>query len=304
MKNLNQRLIYPAYVFITMGLYFILFPYCEDLKYQLLLMGALASLSFNTIFIHERLFPLHSEAAIGLKEKLHDGFQTTVVFPVVAISVAMGIRYLLNAPLKNFWPHHWNAIVQLVLILIIAEWFHYHYHRLSHRKKLLWKVHKIHHSPLSIYSLNSARFHLLDVVLNIAAYVFPVALFGISIEVQLAFMLINCVTGTLEHANFDFKAGVLNRFFNTGELHRWHHSKNARESQMNLGKVLSIWDQFYGTYYLPEEKTVKGFGLSKAEDIPVTFVGQLNYPFGIKISSWSLGRVSAVALIILAALAS
>lgn len=286
-----------------MGLFFILFPYCEELKYQLLLLGGLASLSFNTIFIHERLFPLHSEGAIGLKEKLHDGFQTAVVFPVVAIAVAQGVKYLFSAPLKNFWPHQWNAITQLVILLVVAEWFHYQYHRLSHRKKFLWKIHKIHHSPLAIYSLNSARFHLLDVILNIAAYVFPVALFGVSVEVQLAFVLINCVTGTLEHANFDFKAGSLNRLFNTGELHRFHHSRNARESQMNLGKVLSIWDQVYGTYYLPEEKTVKAFGLTKAEDIPVTFAGQLNYPFGFKGISWSLGRVSAIAFIVLATFA-
>ncbi len=282
MKTLNQRLIYPAYVTITMGLFFILFPYCEGLKYQLLLLGSLASLSFNAIFIHERLFPLHSEEAIGLKEKLHDGFQTTVVFPVVAIGVAMAVKYLIGAPLKSFWPHHWNAIIQLFILLLVAEWFHYQYHRLSHRKKFLWRIHKIHHAPTAIYSLNSARFHLLDVMLNIAAYVFPVALLGVSMEVQLAFMLINCVTGTLEHANFDFKAGILNRVFNTGELHRFHHSKNARESQMNLGKVLSIWDQVYGTYYLPKEKKVKAFGLSKAEDIPVTFMGQLNHPFVIR----------------------
>jgi sterol desaturase/sphingolipid hydroxylase (fatty acid hydroxylase superfamily) len=291
MKKIIPYLIYPAYVFLGMGLYFGLLPYCPDLKWQIILMASLSSLSFNTMFLHETLFP-YKKDLVSLKEKLNDGFQTLIVLPVVAIGISLTMRHLVGSPLEAFWPHSWPLPVQLGLILVIAEWFHYHYHRLTHRKKFLWKLHTIHHAPTSIHTLNSARFHLIDLALNILVYAFPLVLIGAKYELQLAFMLINSITGTLEHVNFSFKGGYLNRIFNTGELHRWHHSENRRESQKNMGKVLSLWDQVYGTYFLPEDREVKAFGLGRDLSSPETFLKQLKEPFKTKVIPATAGMIA------------
>ena len=103
-------------------------------------------------------------------------------------------------------------------------------------------------------------------------------LLGASEEAIVIAMTLSLVTGFLEHANIDFKAGVLNYVFNTAELHRWHHSVVMKESNSNYGKVLSFWDLCFGTFWFPGGKDVSEVGV-KGEAIPASFMKQLVYPF-------------------------
>jgi sterol desaturase/sphingolipid hydroxylase (fatty acid hydroxylase superfamily) len=48
----------------------------------------------------------------------------------------------------------------------------------------------------------------------------------------------------------------LNYIFITPEIHRWHHSAevpNGHKFSVNYGLDIILWDQIFGTYYLPIE---------------------------------------------------
>jgi sterol desaturase/sphingolipid hydroxylase (fatty acid hydroxylase superfamily) len=91
-----------------------------------------------------------------------------------------------------------------------------------------------------------------------------------------ALPVMNAVTGLLEHANVAFSAGPLNYFFNTAELHRWHHSTDPVLSSRNFGKTLSHWDWVFGTAHSNTREELKEVGV-KTENIPAGILDHVHF---------------------------
>lgn len=238
------------------------------------------------VHVSERLFPYRADWNRSRGDFASDLVFTNLLLPALAKAVELFLAWFfvsaagawLSEPLRSWWPHDWPVLVQAAAILVIAEFFFYWTHRWGHRVELLWRFHSIHHVVGRVYWNNSGRFHPVDLVLNWMFYFAPLFLFGVSPEVIAAFLTLNAVTGLLEHANIDFEAGFLNRFFNTAQLHRWHHSTVIGESSTNFGKVLSVWDQVFGTYLLPRDRDVERVGVD-TDPIPPEALKQMSYPF-------------------------
>ena len=67
------------------------------------------------------------------------------------------------------------------------------------------------------------------------------------------------VYGEFSHSGGDMKGGWLNYFFNTPEVHRWHHSAEFPDDRKfrygcNFGVGVSFWDIIFGTFYLPKDE--------------------------------------------------
>merc|ERR1739848_771745 len=58
-----------------------------------------------------------------------------------------------------FWP-------QLLLALLVSDFFAYWQHRMTHLSELLWPFHAVHHHALRLYSVNTIRFHLVDMLVR------------------------------------------------------------------------------------------------------------------------------------------
>ncbi|MFL5784484.1 MAG: sterol desaturase family protein [Bacteriovoracaceae bacterium] len=281
MKEFRLAVTYPAYVIVGMLIYFSVSPtLTEEMAFKSLLLSITFGL-WGIILIQEKLEPYRLDWQKSRGDIFSDALQSAVVFPLISECIYKSFNFILKRPLKTFWPHTYPAPVQLVMILVIAELAHYWYHRISHRKKWLWRFHTVHHGALRVYSLNSARFHVVDIFFNMLAYLAPLSLFGVSDEVFYAFLTVNGITGLLEHANIKFRAGFLNYVFNTAELHRWHHSEVSKESQSNFGKVLSIWDVIFSTHLYTNVKAVARVGIGKRKEVPPTFIAQTMYPFEV-----------------------
>lgn len=279
MNKLYLFAIYPAYVIVGMVVYFSI---SVNLTGEMQFKGLLLTMTFSiwgAILIQEKYNPYREEWKKSLGDTQSDFLQSAIVFPLISDIIYKCYNMALSQPLSFLWPHDWPAPLQLILILAIAEYAHYWYHRLSHRKRNLWRFHVVHHGVGRVYSVNSARFHVVDIFFNMLAYLAPLSLFGVSEEIFYSFLLMNSITGLLEHANIKFEAGPLNYVFNTAQLHRWHHSEISREAQTNFGKVLCIWDIIHGTHYLPEGREVGAVGIGKRRPVPPTFIAQTKYPF-------------------------
>jgi sterol desaturase/sphingolipid hydroxylase (fatty acid hydroxylase superfamily) len=201
--------------------------------------------------------------------------QATVA--AIAFAAAAWLSRRVGAPL---WPNHWPLLAQLALDLLVAEFGHYWFHRLSHENGLVWRVHAAHHSAPRLYWLNATRFHPIDLFALISCQTAPLIALGAGPPALLAYGLFTGAYGQLQHCNIAVRTGPLRFLFSTPELHRWHHSTDPREGNSNYGAVLSTWDLLFGTFFSPADRSFTGpVGLRDLPRFPRDYVGQLLSPF-------------------------
>ena len=200
---------------------------------------------------------------------------TDIIYVVIGVIFLEATLALLSlVPSYDIWFDNQLMVYQVAIACICGEFGSYWAHRSLHRDPYLWRFHSEHHSPSRVYSINAAREHPLGFMLIHGFWALPLLMMGID-EMALAYSYtLFLVIGTYQHANLDIRIGLLNRVFPMTEVHRWHHNKDSRESDCNHGLILSIWDQVFGTYKLPEEKgpvevgvEYKGFPMSLYKQI-------------------------------------
>jgi sterol desaturase/sphingolipid hydroxylase (fatty acid hydroxylase superfamily) len=177
------------------------------------------------------------------------------------------------------WPAGWPLVAQLVLALVVGEFFMYWAHRLGHEVELLWRFHAVHHSAPRLYFLNAVRFHPVDLAISNYAPFVPLVALGAGVEVLALFGLFTGVHGIFQHANLPLRLGPLNWFFSMAELHRWHHSRLLEESNTNYGQNLIVWDVVFGTRFLPKDRQPpEDIGIADMPAFPMDYLGQLVSP--------------------------
>jgi len=140
-----------------------------------------------------------------------------------------------------------------VIALLVFEFFQYWHHRLSHEMGgavggFLWRIHAAHHLPTQVYVLMHAVGHPLnDLISRHLLLAGVVLVLGASPEVVFAFGILTAINGTFSHLNVDIRAGGLNYFLVSTELHRHHHSADRSQSK-NYGATIPFWDQVFGTF--------------------------------------------------------
>lgn len=184
----------------------------------------------------------------------------------------------------RWWPHRLPGVVQVALMLIVADFLRYWLHRATHNSPALWRLHAIHHSPDRLYWLNVGRFHPLEEVLQSLVETLPFVILGVDPRVLAGYYVFYAVNGFFQHANCDVRLGALNWLIAGPELHRWHHAADLRDANHNFGNKLIIWDTLFGTRYLPADREVGELGNGEAS-FPRTFAGQVAAPFRRAVAS-------------------
>lgn len=184
----------------------------------------------------------------------------------------------LNLPFTQFWPHSWPIWAQTLLMILAVDFLRYWLHRAAHTNQYLWRLHSVHHSVEQLYWLNTSRFHPLEKLLQMLMDSLPFLLMGINEKVLALYYIAYATNGFLQHSNIQFRFGILNYLIGSADLHRWHHSKNPKESNANYGNNVIVWDLLFGTWYLPKERKVETLGLLE-QSYPKTFLGLLRAPF-------------------------
>ena len=84
---------------------------------------------------------------------------------------------------------------------------------------------------------------------------------------------------------FGFAVGkYMKVIFNSPEMHIWHHAHHLpeeRQTGINFGLTLGVWDYIFGTAYVPYAGRDIKLGFPGVEHHPKTFWGQLAYGFGL-----------------------
>jgi sterol desaturase/sphingolipid hydroxylase (fatty acid hydroxylase superfamily) len=247
---------------------------------------AVLALAAVVMLVAERLWPhlaawqhSHGDVKVDLAHLVSVSATNAAVSAIVPGLVAPAAAALAPPGTERLWPASWPLLAQLPLALLVAELFQYWSHRLSHTWEPLWRLHATHHSAPRLYFLNAARFHPLDIAIDTAVGLVPLALLGCPAMVQAMFALFGGVFGYLQHSNVRVSLGPLNYVFSMSELHRWHHAKDLREANTNYGSNLIVWDLVFGTFFWPRDREPpQEIGIPDLAAFPQRYWAQLCSP--------------------------
>ncbi|NKB71593.1 MAG: hypothetical protein GKR89_31350 [Candidatus Latescibacteria bacterium] len=284
-------LVYPLAIIACLGLFYFLrsaglpLLFCS---YIPLILGA------ATIVFFEYYTPHHKNWMPGRKEVWNDAlFMVCVqmVLPkILAFLTALVLAKTLGQAglqLPGLWPHHWPVAAQALTMVLVADLLRYWLHRFSHQYTGLWRLHAVHHAPQKLYWFNVGRFHPLEKALQFQLDALPFILLGVGAETLALYFVFYAVNGFFQHCNIELRLGPLNYIISGPQLHRWHHSRIAAESNANYGNNLIVWDLLFGTYFYPRDRQVKELGLVN-KDYPQDFATQLKAPFSGRLDTQAL----------------
>lgn len=177
-----------------------------------------------------------------------DTVAVRLLFPTAAVGVALWAEGrgwgVLNA---TAWPG-WMRVVTGVVLLDLAI---YGQHVLFHAVPVLWRVHRMHHADLEFDVTTGVRFHPVEIVLSMLIKFGVVLVLGVPALAVLIFEVVLNATSMFSHSNIHLPQGldrVLRWVLVTPDMHRVHHSIEARETHSNFGFNLPWWDRLFGTY--------------------------------------------------------
>ncbi|MEI2300921.1 sterol desaturase family protein [Ensifer sp. MJa1] len=207
------------------------------------------------------------------KGLLHLAGLIAVVFPMYAANILQPLA----AFQFSIWPSAWPMPVQVALGVVIAEFGLYWSHRIAHERLFFWRFHALHHSVTRLWVINTGRFHVADSLFKVAMSQVPLYCLGAPLPVFWWLGAVSAFIGILTHCNVDMRTGLFDFVFSTPRLHRWHHSKDLREGNMNYGENVVVWDLLFGTYYNPDRPSSTDIGIKG--EIAEGFLKQLAQPF-------------------------
>lgn len=179
-----------------------------------------------------------------------------IVLPVLRYfpHAFLGRRFLFG--LSNQLGPLW---VQVLAVFLLSTFWEYWMHRFEHYNEFLWKLHGYHHSVTHIQISNVLVSNPFEWALRNILGGLLLSIVGFNpIAIVIAGSL--NIYGDFSHCGGDMRGGWLNYFFNTPEVHRWHHAAKFPDEQRfrygcNFGVGVTFWDIVFGTFYLPRDET-------------------------------------------------
>lgn len=188
-------------------------------------------------------------------------------------------QWLLAEASLELWPAAWPLAAQVVLGLVIAEFFIYWQHRAVHVVPALWPLHALHHSTERMTFFKTTRIHAVDIGSATFLWTASLLLLGAPALVVLWVTAFGNFAAPAQHANVRMRTPAwLNAIVCTPAVHWLHHALDKREGNSNFGMNLMLWDHVFGTFVRPGEQPRVELGI-EPNVVPPTFGGQLAMPW-------------------------
>lgn len=200
--------------------------------------------------------------------------------PLRLATIALVVQEISPTIGQEIWPSSLHPVIQVFLLLTIADFFRYWYHRWMHESEFMWRWHAVHHSSERLYWFNGTRSHPLEGLVSSFLWAIPFAFVKAPVEIVFVTGLVGRTIGRFQHTNMDVILGPFDYIFSSPKNHRYHHSKKIEEGNSNYGGDVIIWDHLFGTFYMPKgEQPSDDIGIGGMPNYPKTFVGLMLAPF-------------------------
>ena len=211
-------------------------------------------------------------------------FAVGVVFAFVALSQGVTLQELQRlATTRQTWASSLPLIVQVPLLLLLADLLAYWSHRWFHGERL-WRFHAIHHSSKTVDWLSSVRLHPVNDAVSRIVQVLPLYWMGFNGAALAAFVPFLTFYSLLLHANVSWSYGPLRYVIASPAFHRWHHTTEREGLDKNFANMFPFIDLAFGTFYMPAGRQPQEFGIL-GDEVPNGLLAQLAYPFRVPVQS-------------------
>ncbi len=235
------------------------------------------------IFI-EKLFPLNKKQPV-FRDEWQTDFHHFIVnhlivgFVLLATNklVHSGFNWAINANLQT-WIQGLPFVLELLLIILVADLVQYWTHRAYHEVPVLWRLHAVHHSAKSMDWLAGSRQHVLELIITRTLILAPIYVLGFSKNVIDAYIIVVGFQAVFNHANVDVRLGPLRYLIVTPNFHHWHHSQDQEALDRNYAAHFAFIDYLFGTAVNAERKWPKQYGVL-GDYVPNGFLKQVAFPF-------------------------
>jgi sterol desaturase/sphingolipid hydroxylase (fatty acid hydroxylase superfamily) len=171
-----------------------------------------------------------------------------VIFGIIAAGV-YAVR-LTTIPVSF---HSW---LSLVVLFVLTDLAFYVEHRCSHRIRLMWASHSVHHSTERMVASAAFRLAWTPLLSGIFLFYLPIVWIGFDPVWVFGMASAGLTYQFFVHTELVPHIRWLEWIINTPSAHRVHHASNAEYIDKNFGGVLLIWDHLFGTYQ-PERADIK-----------------------------------------------
>jgi sterol desaturase/sphingolipid hydroxylase (fatty acid hydroxylase superfamily) len=183
-----------------------------------------------------------------------------VILGVIATAIYK-IRLTTISVSLSAWPN-------LIILFLLVDLGFYVEHRCSHRIRLLWASHSVHHSSEKMQVTTAFRLSWTPIVSGVFAFYLPIVWIGYD-----PVWVYGMVSGSLTyqffvHTELVPRIGWLEWVINTPSAHRVHHASNREYIDKNFGGVLLIWDHIFGTYQAERDDISIRYGLAHQRSSP------------------------------------
>ncbi|MDB6109288.1 MAG: sterol desaturase [Pedosphaera sp.] len=232
----------------------------------------------------ESIFPQKGDQAIFREEWREDLFyylvSSLMVQVLTFLTFAPAKSILTLAPLTGVraWVGALPFVVQFVALMFLTDFVQYWVHRAFHRIPWLWKFHAVHHSAQSMDWMAGARMHFLEIFALRSMTAIPMYILGFSDGAMHSYIFLVYLYSTFVHANLNWRLPIIDKILVTPRFHHWHHGIEAEAVDVNFAIHFPLLDRLFGTYFLPENKWPRGYGID-GHPVPKGYLSQFKYPF-------------------------
>ncbi|HEX9504994.1 MAG TPA: sterol desaturase family protein, partial [Acidimicrobiia bacterium] len=228
--------------------------------HRVVVAGPVTLAIIGVFLVVERVWPAQPQPLVSRghrQDLLYTVLNATILVPILT-GLALAFTAVVRAaapwivlPRMGMLPR-WGAIAVLLVAFDACNWF---VHLAVHRVLPLWRFHELHHSQEDLSVLTVFRTHPLLHVPYLVNLIPGVVLLANG-SMSITMLVVYTAFVAFAHSNTRLGFGPLERVFVSPNYHRIHHQLDGPQD-VNLGFVLTIWDQMFGRVVFPTEATVR-----------------------------------------------
>ncbi|MEY6432269.1 sterol desaturase family protein [Thioalkalicoccus limnaeus] len=221
------------------------------------------------LFALEGLIPFYApgpgrlaHAGRNLTLALASGVVGALLAPLVVLATEVARQQGWGLLHSIAWPGPAGLIVGVLLFDLWMYWWH----RANHEIRLLWRLHRVHHTDPHMDSTTALRFHPGEILLSTLLNCLVILALGLGLEGLILYQSSMIAVILFHHSNLRLPARIdrlLRLVIVPPSMHRVHHSQIPTETNSNYGTLLSLWDRLFGTFRLREDLAQIRFGIGR-----------------------------------------
>lgn len=213
---------------------------------------------FFCLFVLERKIPQREKSN-------HSRYLTNLAMMLLGF---LFIKYILPLHFSDFFYHQEYGlyklpfIFDLILTIILFDFFIYLQHRIFHWIPILWRLHKVHHADTEMDLTTGVRFHPLEISISLFYKLFIFIILMPRLETFLIYEILLSSMALYSHSNIKLSEKLekkLSKIIITPKIHLTHHDTRSAQMNKNFGNFLIFWDKLFKSF---SKDKIQKIGLS------------------------------------------